>query len=112
MLDITKLILPLSVIAGGSDTVLLTDVSPIKEFINGKPTDKILGFRYSCVCPAAKYVAIEIRVEQSAPVITPEELEAKGGTIKAKVKGFEGRFFKNRDGNYIFTSKATGIEVG
>lgn len=110
MINIQNLSFPLSVIAGG-EIVLVTDINPIKEFVDNKPTNKICGYRYSVVCPANKYQQFDVKLEQTAPVITPEELEAKGGSVKAKIKGFEGRFFKNRNGEYIFSAKATGIEV-
>lgn len=110
MIEITKIILPLTVVAG-SDSVLITDVSQVKNFVDGKPTDKIWGYKYKVVCPSNKYCQFDIKIEQPTPTITPQELEAKGGTVKAKLKGFIGKFYKNRNGEYQFTAKATGIEV-
>lgn len=110
MIDIAKLVFSLLMVAG-SDSVLITEITSIKEFIDKKPTDKILGFSYTVVAPQNKFTEFKIKVEQAAPVITPEELEAKGGTVKAKIKGFEGHFYKDRNGIYQFTSKATAIEV-
>lgn len=110
MIRINQIIFTLPQIANG-DTLLLTDILPVKEFIDGKSSDKIIGFRYTCVCPLNKYEQITIRVEETKPVITNEELSAKGA-VKIKPRGFEGRFYKDgNSGEYRFTGKATAIEV-
>lgn len=84
---------------------------PVKEFKDGKSTEKIVGYSYTIVCPSNKYEQFQLKVEQPQPLLTPEELEAKGGTVKVKVKGFEGRFYQNAEKQIIFTAKATAIEV-
>ncbi|MEK4206510.1 MULTISPECIES: hypothetical protein [Paenibacillus] len=109
MLKINNITFTLTQVANG-DTLLCTDVSPVKEFVDGKSTDKIMGFRYSCVCPANKYEQISIKVEEATPTIAADELAAKG-TVKVKPKNFEGRFYRDRNGEYQFTAKATTLEV-
>lgn len=112
MLTIEKLLISLMLINNGSDILLITGVHILKKFVDGKPTDQLDGMRYTCVLPANKYEQITIKLDNPVPVITPEELEAKGGTVKAKAKGFEGRFYKdNKSGDYRFTAKATSLEV-
>lgn len=109
-MNINKITINLQQVAG-ADTVLITDVRPVKEFQDGKQTDKIIGYSYSVVCPANKYEAFSIKIEQQQPAISLDELAAKGGTVKAKVKGFEGRFYQNKSKDVLFTAKATGIEI-
>ncbi|WP_085833818.1 hypothetical protein [Clostridium merdae] len=109
MLRINQMIFTLQQIAN-SDTLLLTDFFPVKEFVDGKSTDKIVAYRYVCVCPMNKYEQIAIRIEQTEAILTPEELSSKG-SIKVKPKGFEGRFYRDRSGEYQFTAKATTLEV-
>lgn len=92
--------------------ILIINVREVLEYKDGIKTDKIIGFSYTVVCTSNKFEQFNIKVEQAQPVITPEEIEAKGGSVKAKVKGFEGRFYKqNGSNNILFTAKATGIEV-
>lgn len=110
MITINKIKITLPQVAG-ADTVLITSVRQVKEFQDGKSTDKTIGYSYSVVCPSNKYEQINIKVEQAQPVITNEELEAKGGTVKAKVKGFEGKFYQNKNKEVLFSAVATGIEV-
>lgn len=110
MININKITLTLQQVAG-ADTILITGVRPMKEFQDGKQTDKVIGYNYSVVCPANKYEAFSIKIEQEKPTITQEELDAKGGTAKAKVKAFEGKFYQNKSKDILFTAKATGIEI-
>ncbi len=111
MIQIPELRFSLSQVAGG-ENVLATDVRPIKSFVDGKPTDTISGYRYTIVAPQRKYQNFTVKVEQASPAITPEELEAKGGSVKCKIKGFEGRFYKDKNSNdYQFTAKAESVEV-
>lgn len=110
MITINKILLPLTLIAG-SEIVLVTEVRPVREFLDGKSTDRIIGYRYTCVCPDNKFEQMLVKVEEAAPAITQEMLDACGGTVKAKPKGFVGRFYRDRAGEYQFTAKATAIEV-
>lgn len=94
------------------ENLIIVGVKPVKEFKDGKKTDNVIGYSYSVVCPSNHYEQFFIKVEQSQPVITPEELDAKGGAIKVKaVKGFTGKFYQNGDKDILFSAKATDIEV-
>ncbi len=95
-----------------SNEVLVTDVKPYKDYVDGKPSENIAGFKYTAVCPANKFESITVKVAQAVPTITTEMLEAAGGSIKATFKGFEGKFYRDsRSGEYLFTAKATEVEV-
>ena len=102
---------PLQLVAK-SNEVLVTDVKPYRDYIDGKPSDKIAGYKYTVVCPANKYESFAVKIEQETPTITAEQIEAAGGAIKVTFKGFEGKFYKDsRSGEYLFTSKALEVEV-
>lgn len=109
MLKPEKIKISLEQIANGNQ-LLLVDIQPIKEFIDGKPTDKITSYRYSCVCPQNKFEKISIKVEEAQPCISTTDLAEKG-TIKVTPLNFEGKFYKDRSGEYQFTAKADKIEV-
>ncbi|WP_160690739.1 hypothetical protein [Clostridium sp. C2-6-12] len=109
MITLNKIIVTLIQVAG-SDTVLITDVKPLRTFVDGKITDDISNYSYTVVCPDNKYETFSVKIESKQPIITLEELESEGA-IKAKIKGFEGRFYLNRDKEVLFTSKATGLEI-
>lgn len=94
----------------GSDNGILTGVRPYREYVDGKATDKVLGYSYVVICPSNKYERIVIKVEQAAPVITPEELEQKKD-CRIRPVNFEGRFYRDKNGVYAFSAKATAMEV-
>lgn len=91
-----------------SKEVLITSVREVKEYVDGKRTDNILGYSYEVTAPKNKYEKFSIKVEESIPAITMQELEAKGGTIKATANDFMGTFYRRGD-DYIFTAKASKV---
>ena len=95
-----------------SDIVLITAVRELFRYdASGKRTDELEGYRYNVVAPENKYVEFDFKAPTAA--ITQEQLDAaKGGGVKAKVKGFKGRFyFNSRIKDYAFTATAEAIEV-
>lgn len=110
MIKIEKMTFTLQQIAN-SNEVLLTDIKPFKQYIDGKASDNIIGYTYVCVCPGNKYQEIIIKVEQANPLMSQDELEAKGGCIKVKPKSFEGRFYRTKSGEYALSCKASGMEL-
>lgn len=110
MININQITINLQQVAKG-EQLILVGVKPVKEFKDGKQTDTIIGYSYCVVCPQNKYEQLNIKVEQSQPIITQEEIDAKGGALKVKVKQFEGRFYQDSQKNVHFTAKAAGIEV-
>ena len=95
-----------------SNEILVVGVKPYKNYIDGKASDEIAGYKYDVVCPANKYESFSVKIPQATPTITTEMLEAAGGSIKATFKGFEGKFYRDsRSGEYLFTAKATEVEV-
>ncbi len=95
-----------------SNEVLLTGLNPFREYIDGKPSETIAGYKYTVVCPANKFESFSVKIFQATPTITNEQIEAAGGSIKVTFKGFEGKFYRDsRSGEYLFTAKATEVEV-
>ena len=95
----------------GSDNVLITDVREVFKYENGKRTDTLEGYRYNAVAPDNKFQQLNIKTAK--PYVTPEQLAAaKGGVIKVRVKGFQGRFYRPRASrDYLFTSTAEALEI-
>lgn len=95
----------------GSDIVLITEVREVFKYENGKRTDTLDGYRHNAVAPDNKFQQFAIKTAKS--FITPEQLAAaKGGVIKVRVKGFQGRFYRPRDSqDYLFTSTAEALEI-
>ena len=65
--------------------ILITDIREVREYVDGKRTDNIIGYAYEVAAPKNKYEKFSIKVEEKSPVITAEELEAKGGVAKPMI---------------------------
>lgn len=90
---------------------LIVGFKEIREYLNGAYTDKVIGLKYEVIAQENGYKSFTIKVADTTPIITKEELNAKG-SIKATAKGFIGSFYKNKEtGDYLFTAKADAIEV-
>lgn len=94
----------------GSDRLLVKDVRESYLYQDGKRTKEVDGYRYLCVAPDRKYE--ELSVKTTKAWVTRDQLvAAKGGMIMVKVKGFQGKFYRTRDGEYAFTATAEALEV-
>lgn len=93
-----------------SDTVLVTAVRELFRYdLGGKRTDESDGYRYTVVAPANKFT--EFNIKTPTATVTQEQLDAaKDGVVKAKVKGFSGRFYRTKTGDYAFTATAEALE--
>ncbi len=109
MIKVTDIAFSIEQIAG-SDIVLLTDIRESYSYEDGKRTNTLEGFKNTVVAPSRKFTEFTIKTPKA--VITPEQLAAaKDGMLKVKVKGFAGRFYRTRDGEYAFTATADALEV-
>ena len=110
MIKVTDINFSVELIAG-SDAVLVTDVREVFKYDDaGNRTNTPDGFRNTVVAPAKKYA--EFTIKTAKAFVTPEQLAAaKDGTVKVKVKGFVGRFYRTRGGDYAFTSTAESLEI-
>lgn len=91
--------------------MILIEIRPIAEYVDGKKTDRILGYAYNCVAPSNKYAQFTIKVNQKKPVLTNEELENLGGSTEIQATDFEGKFYQNSNKDVLFTATASAIEV-
>ena len=93
-----------------NDVVLITAVKELWHYDeSGKRTDESDGFRYTVVAPANRFT--EFNIKTPTATVTQEQLDAaKDGVVKAKVKGFSGRFYRTKTGDYAFTATAEALE--
>lgn len=107
MIRVSDIKLGLEQVANSKE-VLITNVREVREYTDGKRTDNILGYAYEVTAPKNKYEKFSIKVEEKVPVITSEELEAKGNAVKATANDFVGSFYHRGD-DYVFTAKASKV---
>lgn len=91
-----------------ANSVILTGVTDDNEYVDGKPTKKRLGTKYSCVANLNKYAAFTVKVVDATPVISQENIDSATAPIMISFENFEGKFYKLRNSNdYAFTAKAS-----
>ena len=91
--------------------IILINIREIKEYVNGKRTDKVTGYAYECIAPDNKYSQFVVKINSKRPVITNDELENLGGSVEVTLTDFSGRFYQNSSKDVMFTATASGIEV-
>lgn len=77
----------------------------------GNVTNKIIQQKYTVVFPMNGYEKVVVKVKGDKPVITNEQIQQKGGEVKAVLKNLTGRFYRSNSGEYVLTASADGIEV-
>lgn len=111
-MDITSIILTPEQISGNATgTGILLQVIPVYTFVNGKKTDIIEGYSYLTAFPDNAFDKAKIKVKDGKPVITNEQLLAKGGKVKVAFKNLKGKFYRTPNGEYALTANAEGLEV-
>ena len=94
---------PYTFVNNGKHNVILTGVSPIKEFADGKYTDKILGTYVDAVFPAHAFDKVTFAVDtiNALSDITEEEICFQDGYVSAYVS----------KGKLCLSGKAKGVEL-
>lgn len=105
-----KLTLTLPLLNGGSDRVLLTNLTAVYEYDreNKKWTDKQIGFSYEVVLPGGNYEKINVKVPGSKmPGIKPEDLKE---AVPVTFANFSAKFYRDfRSGEYRLTASADSV---
>lgn len=94
-----------------ADFALLLSIKPYNTYENGVRTAKHGGFAYEVVLPNNGYEKIIIRVpDEQTPAVPIDTIDDKN-LPKIKPVNFTGKFYQNRNGEYAFSAKASGMEV-
>lgn len=94
-----------------SGKIILIGIREIMDYVEGKRTDKVIGYSYECIAPSNKYAQFNVKVTQKKPVISNDELENLGGSVEVIFTDFAGKFYQNASKEVVFTATAAGIEV-
>ena len=100
-------------VSGKNQNVMLTGVRQLQEYTDGKPTGKFIGHTYTCILPDGKpkYASIPVKILGKKPVMTQDEIDNAEGEIFVELENFIGRFYRDGNGVYQFTSTADAIHV-
>lgn len=81
---------------------ILAGIIPAKEYIDGKPTGKVKGYKYTIVLPECAYERIDVLID-GAP-----QIEHLNDSIEVELKGFV-PYISWAGGDYIVAARATAI---
>lgn len=112
MLNITNLQLTTQQISGNTTGIgLLLSVADGYEYVNGKATDTISHTKYTAVFADNQYEKLVVKVKGTKPLLTNEQIQQKGGSVKVAFKNLTGRFYRTSSGEYALSASADSVEV-
>ena len=86
------------------EEMLLTDVRPVREFVNNKATDKVIGFAYTVALVAHKFADLTVKIEGD------QQIELSADAMPVRFDGLKVRAYKSfRDGEIYFSASADKI---
>lgn len=110
-MNITKFVLTAEQICNTKDTTaILVAVRAGMEYKDGKATGNSDHYKYDVVLPANQYEKVSVKIKGDC-LITPEQLEQKGGSMKVRFKNLTGKFYRTGTGDYALSATADGLEV-
>lgn len=90
----------------GDTSAILVGVSDDMEYVDGKATGRKLGVKYEVIADKMKYLPVTVKVPETTPILTKEEIEAAGTEpIRVTFEDFTGRLYIMR-GELGLTCKA------
>ena len=72
----------------------LVEVSPIWEYLDGRPSDKRVGTAYTVLLSGHRYEEAIIKTDEVKEAITNDFIEEHGGMVLINAKQFVGRIFQ------------------
>ena len=108
---ITSLILTTSQISGNdAGECVLLSVSPLEEYVEGKPSGKVVGQKYHIVCPDRQYEKFIVKIK-GKPMITNDQIQQAGGQVRVIFENLTGKFYRTNSGEYALSCNADSAEV-
>lgn len=110
-MNITDIKLSLLAVAG-SEVVYLMEIGDWKEYVEGKPTGKTLGTRYTVACPKQDFEKFTVKI-RNHPIMSNNELKElkANGQVQVTFTDFEAHVYKDKSGNFSIYAEANGIEM-
>lgn len=81
----------------------------LKEYVDGKISDNIIGVKIDVVCPDNNYEQFTVKIKGKYSVLC-EQLKDKEGRV-ISLPDLTGRFYRDNTGSYQLSCSATKVEV-
>lgn len=106
-MDISKLNIPLSVVIGKAELLLL-GVSPVYQYTDNKRTDVVVGYRYEVV-ETDNYDKLSVKINSAAPAVTTEQLEKAENRYRVAFEECYAKPYRLQSGGYDLSFTASKI---
>ncbi len=108
-MHLSKLNIPFNIVVDGANTILL-GVAPYYEYVDGKKTENLLGYKYNIV-EDKSFEKFSIKIASKAPVITQEQIDTSKERIKVSFENAIAKPYRTTYGDYDLSITATGISI-
>lgn len=98
----------------GTEAVPLVGISALTEYVDGKPTDKQIGFSYDILLLDQACEKLRVKVKNLTPICQQEELDTANATanfIVVKFDRLEIKPYSSSNGRIAYTARADSVEV-
>lgn len=99
----------------GASIVCLTGQRHLKEYKDGKSTEKVLGVRFEVVSPAKCFANFSIKIEDGKLLdVTDTEIESACmglNPIFVRFEGFRGKIYAGSNSSVNVSCSATGVSI-
>lgn len=85
-------------------------VADIKEFVDAKPTNNVVGKKIYVLSPDEDDSPLAIKVMGESK-ITNDLIRQKGGVVKVKFINLFGKFYRDKSNEWTLTCIAENVEV-
>lgn len=109
MINITKLNIPLNIIFS-NDIFILLNVYTVKEFLDNKPTDKIIGYKYECV-DTDTFEKFSVKILGQKPIISQDIIDGTENHIKVSFNDAIVKPYMIPSGGVALSFQASSIKV-
>lgn len=93
-------------------TMLLHDEEDLFEYVDGKATEKVIGYKAKVLVAESGMESIIVKMENVKPVLTKEQIQERGGLVKVRFKNLTAKpYFSDREKEYKLSYRAEGLEV-
>jgi len=108
-MQLSKLNIPFNIVVNDANIILL-GVAPYYEYVDGKKTENLLGYKYNIV-EDKTFEKFSVKIASKAPVITPEQIDSSKERIKVAFENAFAKPYRTFSGDYDLSVTATGISI-
>ena len=108
-MQLTKLNIPLQIVIEDANLILI-NVAPYYNYVDGKKTDAVIGYRYTVV-EDKNFDKINVKIPSTTPAISQETIDSAKQRILVSFENAFAKPYRTPSGNYDLSITASGINI-